>query len=146
MASQKTTRAVYGAREAVCNWLVDGYGAGGAVVRRSAGRIRLPVGVRTIGGVSFSVAIPLHLDNLFMSTMSLLIHLGVDGFDSLVTSLMSLPLRGVVRGCGRKTTVVQVLGLWTLKRLELVSEYFARSPVDESNCFNRHIHGTVTLS
>lgn len=65
---------MHGTCEAVCDGLMDGYGAGGAVVGRSVRRIWLPVRVRTIGGVSLSIAISVHLDNFFVSSMSLFVH------------------------------------------------------------------------
>lgn len=87
MASQKTTRTMCGACEAVCDGLMDGYRASGAVVGRSVRRVWLPIRIRTIGGVSLSIAISLHLDNFFVSAMSLLVH--SQGVDSAFGSTVS---------------------------------------------------------
>lgn len=104
MASQQTARAVHSAREAICDGLMDGYGAGSAVVGRSAGRIWLPVRVRTISGVPLSIAISLHLDYFLVGAMSLVIHClhrGISLFHFRVRASSSSSSRGV-RGQRRK--------------------------------------------
>lgn len=121
VTSQKTTRTMYSACEAVCDGLVDGYGAGGAVVGWSIRRVWIPIRVRTISGVPLSITISLHLDDFFVGAMSLFVHFQVEGvrfnlgFDRVLVF-------ECVRGHGRKKAVVQIRSSWILKRLGLVSK------------------------
>lgn len=107
-------------RKPISHRLVDGYGAGGAVVRRRIGWIGLPVRICAIGGVAFSVSIPLHFDDVF--TMSLVLHVdkGAARCDALLvastwsSSCVSSP-------GGREKAVGQVGRSRISERLELVS-------------------------
>lgn len=96
-----------GTCETICDRLVDGYGAGGAVVGWNIRRIWLPVRVRTISGVPLSIAISLHLDDFFVGTMSLFVHVQVEGVRFNLSFDRVLVVEGV-RGHGRKKAVVQI--------------------------------------
>lgn len=80
MTGEEATRAMYGPGVAVRNRLVDGQRRGVAVVG-SIGWVWLSVG-RTIGGVSLSFSVTLHLDDVFVCAMSLVVHIGRGRLDS----------------------------------------------------------------
>lgn len=80
VVGQEATRAVYCARESVCDWLVDWDGAGIAVVRR-AGRVWFSICALALTLPLFSFSFPLSLaDSLVLlleksSTVPLLLHI-----------------------------------------------------------------------
>lgn len=106
--------------ESISHRLMDGYGAGSAVMRRRVGWIGVSVWIGAISGLAFSVSIAFHFDNVF--TVSLFLHRGrrrvsvLGCFGCLRLGLGVYQVRGK-----KKKAVGPVAWLRLSRRLEPVS-------------------------